>query len=87
MAAEDARIVYAEIIDLPYRKSTRHKQMPLVERAAQFSSYKALSGFEEMIDEEAQVSGRRAEDAVRYEPVDDVQPDDPDGWGRNYLAL
>ncbi len=58
----DPRVVYADIIDLPHRQSTTRPHMSLEQRAAQFASYKALSGFEDMIAEEAR------ETAVRTEP-------------------
>ena len=49
----DPRVVYADIIDLPHHRSDHHPPMSLMDRAAQFSAYKALSGYEEMIGEEA----------------------------------
>ena len=54
----DPRIVYADIIDHPHHQSSTHPHMSLYDRAAQFSSYKALSGFEEMIAEEARLTDR-----------------------------
>ncbi len=45
----NARSVYADIIDLPHPVSAKHPQMSLHDRAAQFASYKALSGYEDMI--------------------------------------
>ena len=38
---------YDDIIDLPHHVSDRHPQMPLMDRAAQFSAFAALTGFEE----------------------------------------
>lgn len=35
---------YADIINLPHYVSTRHRQMPLAERAAQFAPFSALEG-------------------------------------------
>ncbi len=49
----DARSDYADIIDLPRHQSSAHPHMSLYNRAAQFSSYKALSGYEDMVAEEA----------------------------------
>ena len=55
----DPRIVYADIIDLPHHQSSKHPHMSLYDRAAQFASYKALSGYEDMIGEEARQTNRR----------------------------
>lgn len=54
----DPRIVYADIIDHPHHQSSTHPHMSLYDRAAQFSSYKALSGYEDMIAEEARLTDR-----------------------------
>ena len=53
MTNDNARIVYADIIDLPHHQSATRKHMSLYDRAAQFASYKALSGYEDMVIEEA----------------------------------
>ena len=55
----DARIVYADIIDLPHHQSSTHPRMSLYDRAAQFSSYKALSGYEDMVAEEARLTSSK----------------------------
>ena len=55
----DPRIVYADIIDLPHHQSSKHPHMSLYDRAAQFASYKALSGYEDMIGEEARQTNRK----------------------------
>ena len=49
----DPRVVYADIIDLPHWQSPARPRMSLYDRSAQFASYKALSGYEDMIQEEA----------------------------------
>ena len=54
----DPRIVYEDIIDHPHHQSATHQHMSLYDRAAQFSSYKALSGYEDMIAEEARLTDR-----------------------------
>lgn len=51
--AKDPRMVYADIIDLPHPRSAKHPSMSLYDRAAQFAPFAALSGYDEMIDEEA----------------------------------
>lgn len=47
---------YDDIIHLPHHVSTRHPQMPLSDRAAQFSPFAALTGHEEAIHEAARLT-------------------------------
>ena len=51
----DARVVYGDIIRLPHWQSPTRTPMSAYERAAQFSSFNALAGYEEMVGEEARV--------------------------------
>lgn len=44
---------YDDIISLPHPVSAKHPRMSLAERAAQFSPFAALSGYEDAIDETA----------------------------------
>ena len=44
---------YDDIIDLPHHVSKNHPQMSELNRAAQFSPFAALSGFETAIEENA----------------------------------
>lgn len=44
---------YADIISLPHRQSPDRPHMSLYDRAAQFGSYKALTGYEDMVADEA----------------------------------
>ena len=53
------RIIYADIIDLPHHKSSKRPHMSLYDRSAQFAAYKALSGYEDMVFEEARLTDRR----------------------------
>ena len=53
----DARIVYADIFQLPHWQSPSRTPMSAYERAAQFSSFNALEGYEDMVGEEARVVG------------------------------
>ena len=52
----DPREVYADIIDLPHHQSHTRPHMSLYDRSAQFAAYKALSGYEEMVEEEARLT-------------------------------
>ena len=53
----DARVVYADIIRLPHWQSPTRTPMSAYERAAQFSSFNALAGYEDMVGEEAREVG------------------------------
>lgn len=56
---------YDDIINLPHPTSVKHPKMDLQDRAAQFSPFAALTGFEEAIEE----TGRIAEERVETEEV------------------
>lgn len=58
----DARILYGDIIDLPHWQSPVHPHMSLYDRSAQFAPFAALTGYDDMISEEARLTGiRRAQ--------------------------
>ena len=50
---------YDDIIHLSHHTSTRHPQMPLYDRAAQFSPFAALNGYEEAIEKTARAAARK----------------------------
>ena len=50
---------YDDIINLPYKKSTRHKPMSVYARAAQFSPFAALNGYDEAVDETARITDEK----------------------------
>jgi hypothetical protein len=52
---------YDDIINLPHHVSMRHPRMSMYKRAAQFSPFAALSGYEKAIDE----ARRKQEETVR----------------------
>lgn len=52
---------YDDMIDLPHHVSTKHPQMSLYDRAAQFSAFKALTGYEDAVTEAARLAGQRIE--------------------------
>ena len=53
---QDPRVVYADIIHLPRPEPRSHPRMPLKDRAAQFAPFAALSGYSDMIEEEARLT-------------------------------
>lgn len=57
---------YADMVDLVHPTSVKHPRMPSVMRAAQFSPFAALSGYEEEIDE----AGRFTEEKTRLSEDD-----------------
>jgi hypothetical protein len=62
---------YDDIINLPHPTSKRFSRMPLEERAAQFSPFAALTGYDAVIRETARLTGRRVEpDECRRQELD-----------------
>lgn len=57
----DPREVYADIMDRPHWQSPKHPRMSLYDRAAQFAPFAALTGYEDMIGEEARLVDNRIE--------------------------
>ena len=57
----DPREVYADIIDHPHWVSPKYPPMSLYDRAVQFAPFAALSGYDDMIDEEARLVDNRIE--------------------------
>ena len=47
---------YADIIHLPHHVSKRRPQMEIMNRAAQFSPFAALKGYEEAIEEKQKLA-------------------------------
>lgn len=52
---------FSDIIHLPHHVSKKRRQMPLSDRAAQFSAFAALTGYDEEIDETARLTDVRTE--------------------------
>ena len=52
---------YGDIIHLPHPVSEKHPRMPMQDRAAQFSPFAALTGYEEAIYETGRLTEERAE--------------------------
>ena len=52
---------YDDIIDLPHHVSKSHPQMPLRDRAAQFSPFAALTGYDAAIAETARLTEEKRE--------------------------
>ncbi|NBJ92965.1 YolD-like family protein [Parablautia muri] len=52
---------YEDMINLPRHISKGHPPMPIMERAAQFSPFAALTGYEDAIKETGRLTDERAE--------------------------
>ena len=52
---------YEDIIHLPHHVSKRHPQMSMLDRAAQFSPFAALTGYDAAVEETARLTDRRTE--------------------------
>ena len=52
---------YKDIMNLPHHVSKTRPQMPISNRAAQFSPFAALTGYEDAIDETARITDKRIE--------------------------
>ena len=52
---------YSSIINLPHHVSKVHEQMPMIDRAAQFAPFTALTGYDSEIKETARYVGEKIE--------------------------
>ncbi|MBO4914943.1 MAG: hypothetical protein J5449_07030 [Oscillospiraceae bacterium] len=50
---------YDDILDMPHHVSSSHPHMSLLDRAAQFAPFKALTGYEDDVDETARLTDSR----------------------------
>ena len=57
----EARIKYGDIIDQEHYVDPNHPRMSRLNRAAQFSPFAALTGYEDLIDESARLTGEQVE--------------------------
>ena len=62
---------YDDIINLPHHVSSRHPQMPMMNRAAQFSPFAALTGYDDAVRETARLTDEKIElDEYEKEELD-----------------
>ncbi|MDO4852943.1 MAG: hypothetical protein Q4A88_05940, partial [Clostridia bacterium] len=52
---------YQDILNLPHHVSKRRPQQPLEKRAAQFSPFAALTGYDDAVSETARYTDSKAE--------------------------
>lgn len=61
MSKTNAEELYADIINLPHHELTTRQRMPLINRAASFSPFAALTGYDETVKETARLTDARIE--------------------------
>ena len=55
---------YDDIINLPHPTSGKHPRMAAIDRAAQFSPFAALTGYEKALEETKEIAIERVENEV-----------------------
>lgn len=60
MSLKDSH-TYDDIINLPHPVSKKHPQMAAIDRAAQFSPFAALTGYEAALEETKEIAIERVE--------------------------
>ncbi len=60
---------YEDMLDMPHHVSDKHPHMSLTDRAAQFSPFAALTGYEAALEETAKKKEKQMEDR-HAEPID-----------------
>lgn len=61
--------LYDDIINLPHHVSAKHPQMPMLQRAAQFAPFAALTGYDKATRETAERHEMLQEDCPDEEEV------------------
>jgi len=63
---------YDDIIGLPHPTSKKHPRMAAIDRAAQFSPFAALTGYEKALEETKENAIERVENEVEGELWEDI---------------
>lgn len=64
---------YADLINVPYQKSKKHKHMSISDRAAQFAPFAAVVGHDEAVKEIGRYTDRRRELDEMQKAIIDVK--------------
>lgn len=62
-----AREKYKDIIDMPHHVSDSHPQMSMQARAGQFAPFAALTGYDEAVKYQAEISAEENDKSVYFE--------------------
>ena len=63
---------YEDIIHLPHHRSKKHAPMPLIDRAAQFSPFAALTGHQDAVKETERLNEERVEHEIEKLTIEDI---------------
>lgn len=63
---------YDDIIGLPHPVSKKHPQMALIDRAAQFSPFAALTGYEAALQETLELAVEKVEHEVEVVSFEEI---------------
>ena len=63
---------YDDIINLPYPTSKKHPRMAAIDRAAQFSPFAALTGYEKALEETKETAIEKVAKEIETEEWQDV---------------
>jgi len=77
---------YEDIVDLPHHVSKKHPQPTMADRAARFAPFAAITGYEEMVLEEARVTdefleldeGTKSVLNAKLQMVQELLPEQPE---------
>ena len=69
----DTKHKYDDILDCPHHVSSVHPPMPMIDRAAQFAPFSALTGYEEIVKEESRLTEQRVEKAKELFATTDLR--------------
>lgn len=75
---------YDDIIHLPHPVSKKHPQMPVGDRAAQFSPFAALTGHEAAIKETARRNEERIKSEEKGIPIEEMEWEEVRNFGENF---
>ncbi len=61
MNINDNKHIYDHLLNMPHHRSKKRKHMSMVERAAQFGAFRALTGHESAISEAGRITNKKIE--------------------------
>ena len=80
------KFLYEDIVDLPHHVSKNHPQPTMADRAARFAPFAAITGYEEMVLEEARITdefleldeGTKSVLNAKLQMVQELLPEQPE---------